>query len=226
MQNPHRAAGSVSRRGRRTKSPWPPMPSADVDDAHRHESMPDFDRVWKIVIEIGLSERHFNELQGHYRVLASTWLLATFGAAGFVLTTQDIIVPIDRWALTSVIGLAGGVGLLLLWNLDLLVYARLLREWFREGLRLEAAHPWLPQVRHGMILAFGKDGVSPSAAWFYIVGSSACIGLSGVAFVSWAMASSIAVASVGGIVYAGFVIGLAKVILDQARPQRGRPLVK
>ena len=44
-----------------------------------------FDRIWKIVEEIGEEERHFNDIQVRYRNMASAWLLATFGAIGFVV---------------------------------------------------------------------------------------------------------------------------------------------
>ena len=45
-----------------------------------------FDRVWRIVEEIGREERHFNDLQSRYRNMASVWLLATFSAVGFVIS--------------------------------------------------------------------------------------------------------------------------------------------
>jgi hypothetical protein len=37
------------------------------------------------VLECGEQERHFGNLQGIYRGLASTWLLAMCGGIGFIL---------------------------------------------------------------------------------------------------------------------------------------------
>ena len=56
-----------------------------------------YDRVWKFVVEAGLQERHFNQLQTEYRKLASTWLLAAFGAIGLLLTNSSFALPIDTW---------------------------------------------------------------------------------------------------------------------------------
>lgn len=33
-----------------------------------------FDRIWKIIEEIGEQERHFNNIQARYRNMASAWL--------------------------------------------------------------------------------------------------------------------------------------------------------
>jgi len=44
--------------------------------------------IWNFYIELGLMERHFNEIQAGYRRLASTWMLAVLAAIGFVLSTK------------------------------------------------------------------------------------------------------------------------------------------
>jgi len=109
-----------------------------------------FERVWKLVTEIGVQERHFNGLQSTYRYMASAWLLATFGAMGFALT-QKIAVAIDYELLLAGMALAGCAGIVLLWILDMLVYQRLLDACFVEGLILEKQHSWLPSLRSNMI---------------------------------------------------------------------------
>jgi len=52
-----------------------------------------FERVWKIVEEIGTEERHFNTLQG-MRGMASAWLLASIIAIGLV-TLKVMSIGID-----------------------------------------------------------------------------------------------------------------------------------
>jgi hypothetical protein len=73
-----------------------------------------FERVWKELSELASAERHFNTLESSYRALASTWLLATFAGAGFVLTADRLQVPFDKIWLVVVIGLAGCIGITLL----------------------------------------------------------------------------------------------------------------
>lgn len=43
---------------------------------------PLFQRVWEFVKACDDREKHFNDLQGRYRTLASTWLLASFAGIG------------------------------------------------------------------------------------------------------------------------------------------------
>ncbi|MBI1398007.1 MAG: hypothetical protein GC151_18695 [Betaproteobacteria bacterium] len=72
-----------------------------------------FERVWKIAEEIGVQERHFNGLQTSYRSMASVWLLAAFGAIGFVLS-RKLEVDVDRELLVGAVAVAGSVGIALL----------------------------------------------------------------------------------------------------------------
>lgn len=108
------------------------------------------DIIWQMVQEIGQQERHFNNLQARYRGTASTWLLATFGAIGFV-SSKTISIGIDPLLMVSLIALMGSTGIWLLWVVDLLVYQRLLDACFVEGLVLERRHRWLPPVRQNMM---------------------------------------------------------------------------
>ena len=140
------------------------------------------EQVWKIVLELGANERHFNQLQHQYRMLASTWLLAMFGGVGFALSHDPLGVPPEL--LVTVTGLAAALGVTQLWSLDLRVYHQLLDSCFAEGLRLERLYAWLPQIRAGMMATQG-DGESPGVrrarkpagvlarvVWFYMTAVS------------------------------------------------------
>jgi hypothetical protein len=125
-----------------------------------------FTRVWNMVTEFGEEERHFNGLQSTYRSLASTWLLATFGAVGFLLS-ERMGAGKDSKLLIAAVGLASCLGIALLWTLDLLVYHRLLQAVFAEGVALEKAFGWLPPFRQGMLKAH-RGGVLRKLVWFYL----------------------------------------------------------
>lgn len=146
----------------------------------------EFQRVWGLVVEIGISERHFDSLQQAYRALASSWLLATFAGAGFVLKDWHDPGSLERTVLLGSIGLLGGVGIVLLWMIDLLVYHSLLDAFFVEGLHLEETYPWLPQVRSNMMRIQDGKGVIPRVVLFYVI-SSAVLFLLSVAYVGYWM---------------------------------------
>jgi len=126
-----------------------------------------FDRIWKIVLEIGEQERHFNDLQARYRNMASVWLLATFSAIGFVIS-KTISIDVDQEILIAIIAAAGGIGIALLWVVDLLVYHRLLDSCFIEGLILEEQYPWLPPLRNNMMNTQRGEGVLFRVVGFYL----------------------------------------------------------
>jgi len=136
----------------------------------------DFDEVWQIIKEIGTSERHFNGLQHQYRVLASTWILAVFAAAGFILINNEAIsnvLPIE--IAISGLALVGAVGITLLWIIDLRVYQLLLRDYFDAGVKLEQEHTWLPQIRTRMLQKTYGHGVASYVALFYLSANAALL---------------------------------------------------
>lgn len=139
-----------------------------------------FDRVWQIITEIGIQERHFNELQTQYRNMASKWLLATFAAIGFVIS-KVILINITMELLVACIALAGFIGIILIWILDLLVYHRLLEACFIEGLVLERQYSWLPPIRHNMMDTMRGEGVLFRLIGFYIGSTTLLILIAGIA---------------------------------------------
>ncbi|HEX7025773.1 MAG TPA: hypothetical protein VF268_00885 [Gammaproteobacteria bacterium] len=134
------------------------------------------ENIWKVALELGSNERHFNQLQHQYRALASTWILAMFAGVQYVLSNWGGL-PLPSEVILAVIGLAGAVGITQLWNLDIRVYHQLLEACFVEGLKLEAEYPWLPQVRTGMLAGqeARKQGVLARVVWFYLVGNGVAL---------------------------------------------------
>lgn len=153
------------------------------------------------------SEEHFDGMKGQCRALASTWLLATFGALGFTLTST-LSTTIPREVIALALGIAGSTGIFLLWILDLLVYHRLLDASFSEALKLEAKFPQLPQVRRCMVESQPLGQTPFYEAWFYIGCIAAPVIISGVLFVRWCLNTDPTSAYIyGAILLAG--LGLA-----------------
>lgn len=136
----------------------------------------EFQRVWKLYSQCFKDKNHFNQIQSEYRKLASTWLLAAFGAIGYIMTI-DITrarAVVGAWfdplLAISLVGLLAAIGIAMLWNLDLQVYHRLLQSSFCVGLDLEKRYPWLPPICHSMMVFARMRGVEGRVAWFYMVG--------------------------------------------------------
>jgi hypothetical protein len=117
---------------------------------------------WDQLKEIGESERHFNDLQVRYRLLASTWLLASFAGMGFVLTKPVLL---DEGLILCLVSAGGTIGVTIIWVLDLLGYHKLLAAYFLEGLRIEDEYSNLPQVRWTM-LSLGTVGTKAQLFYF------------------------------------------------------------
>lgn len=127
------------------------------------------DQTIQLYNEIGAYERHFNEIQSEYRKIASQWLLAAFGAIGFLLYGKDIgsQAGLPPQLIAAGVALAAAVGLLLLWHLDVHVYHRLLNACFKSGLCLEARQAGLPMIRH--VMGEDENTVSAGINLFYSV---------------------------------------------------------
>jgi hypothetical protein len=170
----------------------------------------EFDHVWKALEYCMVGERHFNDIQARYRTLASTWLLAAFGAAGFVVSSERFELPFDRALVIAAIGVAAMVGVLMLWAVDLLVYHQLLDGFFLEARRLEDAYPWVPPVRERQIASQVHGSVQERTVRFYQAG----VVVLGVLLVAVPLAASsasagwlatVAVAAVAVVTTAGVV---------------------
>jgi hypothetical protein len=104
----------------------------------------------EIYKELGTYERHFNQMQSVYRGLASTWLLATFAGIEYVLDKSTTTYGgIDVRLAISMIALAGGTGIFLLWIIDVMVYHKLLVAVTKESKKIEC-DPDLPKLRTTM----------------------------------------------------------------------------
>jgi|SRR5215211_720747 len=138
--------------------------------------------VWEMIKEIGLMERHFHQMQNHYRLLASTWILAVFAATGFILNSNGRLLDslLSKELAIALLAFFGGIGITLLWTMDLKVYGMLLRGVFNEGKDLEKEYGWLPKIRTGHIKGHFPKGDVQYVTWFYIGANAVVLSLGGV----------------------------------------------
>jgi hypothetical protein len=180
----------------------------DVPQQPRPTDEAEFHFVWSLVQELSLAERHFNEMETRYRALASTWLLAAFAGIGFVASRSQLGIKLSHWLIIAIIGLAGTIGILLLWNLDLLVYHQLLDVNFEEARRLEDMYSWLPRTRSRMVQLMPGPGVLRRVVLFYMGGVDTLLGVSGLALALWIAPSVLAASVAVSIITLGVIAGL------------------
>jgi len=129
----------------------------------------EFNRVWQIMKEMYESERHFNQLETSYRILASQWLLAAFAGIGFVMTS-DPNLSFDKLWLVVGICYISGIGIWQLWRMDMLIYHRLLSACFSAGIDLEKEFDFLPKVKNRMLHSVPQKDVTHVLFYFYFFG--------------------------------------------------------
>jgi hypothetical protein len=142
------------------------------------------EEVIQLVAVLSDQEKHFNGLETNYRLLSSTWLLGSLGTVGYLLISTDQL-TIDFWLLIGLIGAAAGVGIILLWMLDVRVYHKLLNAVFIQGILLEIQYDWLPRARTDMLM-LQKGDVTKSTNLYYTLSSASLFSISLTGFIKYA----------------------------------------
>src|SRR5687768_6564323 len=125
--------------------------------------------VIELLNHISEQEKHFNGLETQYRLLASTWLLASLGAIGFLLKSETgLSLDQNKLLLIGAIGCVSSIGIILLWILDIKVYHKLLNSVFIRGVLMEIEYPWLPKIRTDMLLSQDTGDVTRNTSLYYV----------------------------------------------------------
>ena len=111
--------------------------------------------------------RYHGAIQTKYRVMCSTWLLATFAAIGFLLF-RDGLLPFNHLIGIALITLVGIAGIYILWYADTFVEELLLDINVVEGLRLEKENPGIPQVHHNFLHLYKNSNARIVKVLFFI----------------------------------------------------------
>jgi hypothetical protein len=185
----------------------------EPSQSQQPNGLTDLALAWEVLKELGVTERHFNQLEAEYRKLASIWLLAAFAGMGFVLK-ENLHLAVPAEIALVAIGLAASVGIFLLWIVDLLVYHQLLDACFTKAKEIEKKYrQQLPQVRAGMEhTQSGGKVVTTKLRWFYILLTSAPVVFSVPLFVLWCQKQSGTtaawIAGAAAAVYLGVISGI------------------
>ena len=125
--------------------------------------------------QIQANEHHFNNIELEIRKLASVWLLTTLAAIAFIVRGAYVVdggksyLMMSPRSLIAIICCMGNLGLFVLWQLDQMVYHRLLNAVFLLGLRMEFLYKSLPPIRTLMILYTKTRGVARFQRWYYLI---------------------------------------------------------
>lgn len=112
--------------------------------------------------------RHHGAIQTNFRIIGSTWLLACFAGAGFLLTIDNIL-PFSHLLGVAGVCLVGIFGLYLIWYEDTYVQELLLDINVVEAIRLEKKYKWIPKV-HLCFLHLYSKGSTPLTKIFFFIG--------------------------------------------------------
>lgn len=114
--------------------------------------------VFAVYSKLLNAARHHGMLQTNYRLIASTWLLATFAAIGLILSAEEAL-PFNDFLSVAIVSLIGDFGLLLLWYEDSVVQELLLDLNVLEAFNLEKKERWLPQLHHTFVHLYSKHSI-------------------------------------------------------------------
>lgn len=130
------------------------------------------------------SIKHFDIMQTFYRLMASTFLLGSFGAIGFLFSTQNKNLSYENIFPVILICCIGMASILSLWHLDLIFCERLLISNFAEAIKLEEKNDWLPKVHHNMLYGIHSQDKPSNVLYFYIGSGSSLLLTTGVVVIT------------------------------------------
>lgn len=112
--------------------------------------------------------KHFDSIQAIYRTTASTFLLATFVAIGFLFSSKSVVLPIDNLIIVIFVCLMSLGAISTICFLDLIFQERLVISCFSELYKLESLYSWLPQSHRYMLSNGNHPGGTTRKIFFYI----------------------------------------------------------
>lgn len=126
--------------------------------------------------------KNYDNMQTVYRRIASTFLLATFAALGFIFSSEAINIKVNLNLATILTCFLSLIGISVIGLLDLIFQERIVVGFFVELIKLERTYKWLPQVHHNMIKHGSHHGSPLRKGIFYVGCASTLLLLIGFSF--------------------------------------------
>lgn len=112
--------------------------------------------------------KHYESIQTNFRLLASTILLGSLAAIGFIFSTKIGRLPYERIISVIIIKAISIITMIIFWNIDLKFYEKQLISHFAEVYRLESEYDYLPKVHHNMLHGVHKKDRPSNIVYYYI----------------------------------------------------------
>ncbi len=128
-------------------------------------------------------ERHFENISTKYKYMALTWLLATFGGIGFLMSSEINGLLFNHFIGIIVISLIGLIGISLIWHLDMNVYHRFWSAILIEEILMEERYAYLLQSRRIAFLIDESRERIFSQGLLYLVANTLSLITIGISFI-------------------------------------------
>ncbi len=125
--------------------------------------------AYGLYCKLNAYENHFNNMQNKYKRVALTWLFAAFVGMGYVISGEEVFLPLNSFLGIFLISLLTSGGVFLLWYFDSAVYHRMLGAVITESIKLEKEYPFLGSSHQNMVKLFSKKK-DPGVFYGYFYG--------------------------------------------------------
>jgi hypothetical protein len=127
------------------------------------EAITDNDKLiaYGLFVKMQKLKMHYYSIKLRYKILASTWILASFIGLGYLISGKEIGLPTDLFTGIISVGILAAIGISLLYFFDIFIYHRLLHVIFVVSMDFEKKYKFLPQLSHDAVSLFYKRAVRP-----------------------------------------------------------------
>lgn len=134
---------------------------SETDVAVESISAKDKILAYGLYVKLQKYKSHYYTVKLRYKILASTWIIATFIGLGYLLSGYEIGLPTTNLTGVVGIGILSSIGLSLLYYLDIFIYHRILHTIFLEAMHYEKKYDFLPPMSLDNLHLFLKRSIRP-----------------------------------------------------------------
>lgn len=117
--------------------------------------------AYGLYVKLQKYKMHYYTVKLRYKILASTWILATFIGLGYLLSGYETGLPTTNLTGVICLGILSATGISLLYYLDIFIYHRILHTIFMEAMHYEKKYDFLPKMSLDNLHLFLKRSIRP-----------------------------------------------------------------